>query len=47
MNETLIAELTAAFKALQLDDSVRVIVLAGHGKSFSAGADLDLSLIHI
>ncbi|RQO78353.1 enoyl-CoA hydratase [Aquitalea sp. FJL05] len=41
MNETLIAELTAAFKALQLDDSVRVIVLAGRGKSFSAGADLD------
>lgn len=41
LNETLIAELTAAFKALQLDDSVRVIVLAGHGKSFSAGADLD------
>lgn len=41
LNETLIAELSAAFKALQLDDSVRVIVLAGRGNSFSAGADLD------
>ncbi|WP_293763238.1 enoyl-CoA hydratase/isomerase family protein [uncultured Aquitalea sp.] len=41
MNETLIAELTSAFGQLQTDDTVRVIVLAGRGKSFSAGADLD------
>ncbi|UGA38752.1 enoyl-CoA hydratase/isomerase family protein [Chromobacterium haemolyticum] len=41
MNETLIAELTAAFTHLQLQADCRVIVLAGRGKSFSAGADLD------
>jgi len=39
-DETLIAELTAAFSELDADESVRVIVLAGEGKSFSAGADL-------
>jgi methylglutaconyl-CoA hydratase len=40
-NETLIAELTAACTALDADESVRVVVLAGRGKSFSAGADLN------
>ncbi len=40
-DETLIAELTAACQALEADDSVRVVVLAGRGKSFSAGADLN------
>jgi methylglutaconyl-CoA hydratase len=40
-DETLIAELTAACEALDTDDSVRVVVLAGRGKSFSAGADLN------
>jgi methylglutaconyl-CoA hydratase len=40
-DETLIAELTAACEALDHDDSVRVVVLAGRGKSFSAGADLN------
>ena len=40
-DETLIAELTAAFQALESDESVRVVVLAGRGKSFSAGADLN------
>ncbi len=40
-NETLIAELTQTFEVLSHDDSVRVIVLAGAGKSFCAGADLD------
>ncbi|MDD3354986.1 enoyl-CoA hydratase/isomerase family protein [Zoogloea sp.] len=39
-NEQLIAELTQACKALDADDHVRVVVLAGRGKSFSAGADL-------
>ena len=39
-DETLIAELTAALLALDADPAVRVIVLAGEGKSFSAGADL-------
>ncbi|WP_374263802.1 enoyl-CoA hydratase/isomerase family protein [Zoogloea sp.] len=40
-NEQLIAELTAACEALDADDTVRVVVLAGRGKSFSAGADLN------
>jgi methylglutaconyl-CoA hydratase len=39
-NEALIAELHTAFNELGADDSVRVIVLAGEGKSFSVGADL-------
>jgi methylglutaconyl-CoA hydratase len=40
-NEVLIAELHAAFTELGSDAGVRVVVLAGEGKSFSAGADLD------
>ena len=40
-NERLIAELTRACQALDADDGVRVVVLAGRGKSFSAGADLN------
>ncbi len=40
-DETLIAELTATLQALDADNSVRVVVLAGRGKSFSAGADLN------
>ncbi|MCE1186242.1 MAG: enoyl-CoA hydratase-related protein, partial [Rhodocyclales bacterium] len=39
-NERLIAELTAACTALDADPGVRVVVLAGRGRSFSAGADL-------
>jgi len=39
-DETMIAELDAAFEQCVLDDSIRVIVLAGEGKHFSAGADL-------
>ena len=39
-NEDLIAQLTEAFQALDSQESVRVVVLAGRGKSFSAGADL-------
>ncbi|MGQ3052624.1 MAG: enoyl-CoA hydratase-related protein [Roseateles sp.] len=39
-DESLIAELDAAFEQLGGDGSVRVIVLAGAGKHFSAGADL-------
>lgn len=37
----LIADLTTACRALDADGTVRVVVLAGRGKSFSAGADLN------
>jgi len=40
-NAQLIADLTAACIALDADDTVRAVVLAGRGKSFSAGADLN------
>jgi methylglutaconyl-CoA hydratase len=40
-NEQLIAALHEAFVSLGSDPEVRVIVLAGEGKSFSVGADLD------
>ena len=40
-DETMIAELDAAFEALGADDDVRIVLLAGAGKHFSAGADLD------
>ena len=40
-DEALIAELTEAIRALGADDGVRAIVLAGRGRSFSAGADLN------
>lgn len=40
-NAQLIADLTAACRALDADESVRVVVLGGRGKSFSAGADLN------
>jgi len=39
-DEALIAELDDAFAQLGADDSVRAVVLAGAGKHFSAGADL-------
>jgi len=40
-NETLIAELTAALRAMDSDPEVRAVVLAGAGESFCAGADLN------
>jgi methylglutaconyl-CoA hydratase len=39
-NESVIAELTQAFTTLAADDTLRAIVLGGHGKAFCAGADL-------
>jgi methylglutaconyl-CoA hydratase len=40
-DETLIAELTTVLTRLDNEDMVRVVILAGRGKSFSAGADLN------
>lgn len=40
-DETLIAELDDAFRSLDDDARIRIIVLGGRGKSFSAGADLN------
>lgn len=40
MNAALMSELAQATEALAADDAVRAVVLAGEGKSFSAGADL-------
>ena len=39
-NDSVIAELTAAFTTLGADTELRAIVLGGHGKAFCAGADL-------
>ncbi len=39
-DESMIGELDAAFAQLEADPAVRVIVLAGEGRHFSAGADL-------
>lgn len=39
-DDVLIGELTSVFKRVADDDDVRVVVLSGEGKSFSAGADL-------
>ena len=40
-DDALIAELTQALRELEGDDAVRIVVLSGAGKSFSAGADLN------
>jgi methylglutaconyl-CoA hydratase len=40
-NAQLIADLTAACRELGADDATRVVILAGRGKSFSAGGDLN------
>jgi len=39
-NDSVIAELAAAFAGFAADDSLRAVVLGGHGKAFCAGADL-------
>ena len=41
MNELMISELTDSFNKIAADDTVRLIVLRGNGKSFCAGADLN------
>ena len=40
-DDALIAELTEALRSMEAEDRVRVVVLSGAGKSFSAGADLN------
>lgn len=40
-NEALISELTETFVRLGTDDDVRVVILTGEGRSFSAGADIN------
>jgi methylglutaconyl-CoA hydratase len=40
-NDELINKMVKAFNELETDDSVRLVVLTGEGKSFSAGADLN------
>lgn len=40
-DDTLIGELTEALRAMEADESVRLVVLSGAGASFSAGADLE------
>lgn len=42
LTDALIGDLTATFETLGQDRSVRVIVLCGRGKSFSAGADIEM-----
>src|SRR5258707_10238982 len=40
-DDALIAELTEALRSMEAEDGIRVLVLSGAGKSFSAGADLN------
>jgi len=40
-DDRVIAQMTQAFEDINLDESIRVMVLASNGNSFSAGADLD------
>jgi len=48
LNEQLMTELTECFTEVSTDDSVRIIILTGNGKSFCAGADLTWmkSMVH-
>jgi methylglutaconyl-CoA hydratase len=40
-DDVLIGELTEALRSVEAEDAIRVVVLSGTGKSFSAGADLN------
>ena len=40
-DDVLIRELTEALRAMEAEDAIRIVVLSGAGKSFSAGADLN------
>lgn len=43
INQKMVAELNEAMDLAEADDSIRSIILNGHGRAFSAGFDLDLS----
>jgi len=43
IDATMVAELNQALDAAEQDDNVRVILLAGAGRAFSAGFDIDMS----
>ena len=40
IDETMLAELRSAFEGLEQSETVRAVVLAGHGPAFSAGFDV-------
>ena len=40
LDETMAGEITQAFSEAEKDPGVRCVVLAGQGKAFSAGADV-------
>ena len=40
-DDALITELADAFRSMEAEDGIRIVVLSGTGKSFSAGADLN------
>ena len=40
-NSEMINQLIDVFKKLNLDKSVRIVVISGNGKHFQAGADLE------
>ena len=40
-DDVLIRELTEALRSMEAEDGIRVVVLSGAGRSFSAGADLN------
>ena len=40
LNKTVLEELFDVFNKIDVDDSVRVVILTGEGRSFVAGADI-------
>lgn len=44
--EKLMRETENAFELFDVDDRVKCVVIAGHGKMFCAGADLDIGFSH-